>query len=71
VDVSVIVPTYRRERQVVDALRSALAQNGPSLEVFVFDDDPSGSAREARSKREMAAHLMFHPALLINSSPRF
>jgi GT2 family glycosyltransferase len=47
VDVSVIVPTYRRERQVVDAVRSALAQSGPSLEVLVLDDDPGASARAA------------------------
>jgi len=47
VDVSVIVPTYRRQRQVVDAVRSALVQSGPSVEVLVFDDDPVASAREA------------------------
>jgi len=48
-DVSVIVPTYRRERQVVDAVRSALTQSGPSLEVLVLDDDPGASARAALS----------------------
>jgi len=47
VDVSVIVPTFRRARQVVETVRSALAQGGPSLEVLVIDDDPAGSAREA------------------------
>ena len=47
VDVSVIVPTYRRERQVVDAVRSALAQRGPSVEVLVLDDEPGASARTA------------------------
>jgi GT2 family glycosyltransferase len=45
VDVSVIVPTYHRELQVVDAVRSALSQSGPSLEVLVLDDEPRGSAR--------------------------
>jgi GT2 family glycosyltransferase len=47
VDVSVIVPTYRRKMQVVEAVKSALDQQGPSLEVLVFDDDPNASAREA------------------------
>lgn len=47
IDVSVIVPTYRRARQVAETVRSALSQCGPSLEVLVLDDDPAGSAREA------------------------
>lgn len=46
VDVSVIVPTFRREKLVVEAVRSALAQEGVSVEVLVFDDSPEGSARE-------------------------
>jgi len=47
VDVTVIVPTFRRPAQLVEALRSALTQEGVSLEVSVLDDSPEGSAREA------------------------
>ncbi|HEX4337003.1 MAG TPA: glycosyltransferase family 2 protein [Polyangiaceae bacterium] len=46
IDVTVIVPTFRRPQQLVDALVSALAQEGASLEVRVIDDSPEGSARE-------------------------
>lgn len=47
IDVSVIVPTYRRKREVVLAIRSALAQKAVSLEVIVLDDTQEGSARIA------------------------
>jgi glycosyltransferase involved in cell wall biosynthesis len=47
VDVSVIVTTFHRERLVVEAIRSALAQHGVSLEVIVVDDSAEGSARDA------------------------
>src|SRR5688500_13349027 len=45
-EVSVIVPTFRRPQPLVEAVRSALAQEGPSVEVLVLDDSPEGSARE-------------------------
>jgi glycosyltransferase involved in cell wall biosynthesis len=44
-DVSVIVPTHGRERLVVEAIQSALAQTGVTLEVIVLDDTQEGSAR--------------------------
>lgn len=44
--VSVIVPTFRRESTLVDAVRSALAQRGVAVEVIVLDDSPEGSARD-------------------------
>jgi glycosyltransferase involved in cell wall biosynthesis len=47
IDVTVIVPTFRRPHQLVEAVRSALAQKGVALEVHVVDDSPEGSAREA------------------------
>ena len=46
-DISVVTPTFRRERQVVEAVRSALGQRGVSVEVTVLDDSPDGSARSA------------------------
>ncbi len=45
IDVSVVVTTYRREQEVVEAVNSALGQRGPRLEVLVIDDSPEGSAR--------------------------
>jgi GT2 family glycosyltransferase len=46
-DVSVVIPTYKREREVVLAVRSALAQPAVSLEVIVLDDTADGTARAA------------------------
>lgn len=46
VDVSVVVPTFRREKLVVEAVASALAQKGVALDVLVLDDSPEGSARD-------------------------
>ena len=45
VDLTVVTATCRRPDLVVEAVRSALAQVGPSIEVLVVDDDPQGSAR--------------------------
>ena len=45
-DVSVIIPTYRREQQVVEAVRSALSEQSISIEVLVLDDTSEGSAEE-------------------------
>lgn len=47
IDVSVIIPTYRRERFVVEAVESALAQTGVTLEVLVIDDSADGSSAAA------------------------
>jgi glycosyltransferase involved in cell wall biosynthesis len=45
--VSVIIPTYRREQQVVDAVRSVLSHGVATVEVVVIDDSPEQTAREA------------------------
>lgn len=47
VDVTVVIPTFHRERLVVEAVRSALDQAGVAAEVIVLDDSPEGSARAA------------------------
>lgn len=44
-DVTVITPTFRREREVLESVQSALGQEGVSMEVLVIDDAPEGSAR--------------------------
>ena len=38
-------PTFRRPTQVVEAVTSALGQEGVRVEVLVLDDSPEGSAR--------------------------
>jgi glycosyltransferase involved in cell wall biosynthesis len=47
IDVSVIIPTFRRELQLLEAIGSVLGQSGVSLEIIVVDDSPEGSARTA------------------------
>jgi len=47
IDVSVVIPTFRREKQVQEALASVLAQTGVRLEIIVVDDSPEASARAA------------------------
>jgi len=47
IDISVIVPTFRREHTLLEAIGSVLSQQGVTLEVIVVDDSPEGSARSA------------------------
>ncbi|MCP3097521.1 glycosyltransferase [Myxococcus sp. K15C18031901] len=47
IDVSVVMPTHRREKEVVEAIRSVLRQEGVHVEVIVLDDTPEGTARAA------------------------
>jgi glycosyltransferase involved in cell wall biosynthesis len=47
IDVSVIIPTFRREAQLLEAIDSVVRQNGVSLEIIVVDDSAEGSARQA------------------------
>lgn len=54
IDVSVVIPTYRREELVGQAVRSALAQQGVAVEVIVMDDAPGATARSAVTSIEDA-----------------
>jgi glycosyltransferase involved in cell wall biosynthesis len=45
-EISVIVPTCRREKELAEALGSVLAQEGARLQVIVVDDSHEGSARD-------------------------
>jgi GT2 family glycosyltransferase len=47
VDISVVIPTFRRPAQVVEAVASVLRQRDVSVEVLVIDDSPEGSAEDA------------------------
>jgi glycosyltransferase involved in cell wall biosynthesis len=46
-ELSVVVATFRRPTELVEAVRSALAQKDVRIEVLVVDDSPEGSARAA------------------------
>jgi len=46
IDVSVVIPTFRRREQLAEALASVLGQPRVTIEVFVVDDCPDGSARD-------------------------
>jgi GT2 family glycosyltransferase len=46
VDISVIIPTCGRPKELIEAVTSALSQPRIEIEVFVVDDSPEGSARE-------------------------
>jgi glycosyltransferase involved in cell wall biosynthesis len=47
IDVSIVIPTHRREKEVVEAIRSAISQEGVSVEVLVLDDTPESTAKDA------------------------
>ena len=47
IDFSVIIPTFRRPGELLEAISSVLRQRGASVEIFVVDDSPEGSAEEA------------------------
>src|SRR6266568_282351 len=79
IDVSVITPTCCREREICDAVRSVLAQQGVAVESIVVDDSETGSARDAVEgihdsrvryfKRELASKG--RPALARNDGVRY
>jgi glycosyltransferase involved in cell wall biosynthesis len=47
IDFSVVIPTFRRPDQLIEAISSVLRQRGSTIEIFVIDDSPEGSAGEA------------------------
>lgn len=49
IDVSVVIPTFHRQAQLLEAIGSVLAQAKVSVEVIVVDDSADGSARAAVS----------------------
>jgi glycosyltransferase involved in cell wall biosynthesis len=62
VDVSVVMPTFRRPGPLMEAARSALDQNGAQVEVLVIDDCPQGSAeRTVRSLGDPRVRYLRNP----------
>jgi glycosyltransferase involved in cell wall biosynthesis len=59
IDVSVVIPTFRREHLLPEAIASVCSQEGVSVEVIVVDDSPEGSAEAAvRAMNEPRVHYM-------------
>jgi glycosyltransferase involved in cell wall biosynthesis len=46
IDISVVIPTFRRPKQLGEAIASVLGQAGVSVEIIVVDDSPEASAQE-------------------------
>jgi GT2 family glycosyltransferase len=46
IDVSVVIPTFRRPGELIEAISSVLRQHDAAIEVLVIDDSPEGSAEE-------------------------
>jgi GT2 family glycosyltransferase len=47
IDISVIIPTFRRPGELIEAISSVLRQTDATVEVFVIDDSPERSAEAA------------------------
>jgi glycosyltransferase involved in cell wall biosynthesis len=47
IEFSVVIPTFRRPSELIEAISSVLRQHDATIEVFVIDDSPEGSAEEA------------------------
>jgi GT2 family glycosyltransferase len=46
VDISVVIPTFRRPEQLGEAIASVLGQAGVLVEIIIIDDSPEASAQE-------------------------
>lgn len=64
VDFSVVIPTYRRPKELPEAVESVMGQTGVSFEIIVVDDCPQGSAEAL-----VAALHNPHVTYLKNSQP--
>ena len=63
IDVSVVIPTFRRRELLLEAIQSVLRQPGVSVEIIVVDDSPEGSARDTvASVRDRRVHYFKSPS---------
>ena len=47
IDFSLVVPTFRRRSELIEAISSVLRKHDATIEILVIDDSPEGSAEEA------------------------
>lgn len=59
--VSVVIPCYNAERYIVAAIRSALAQEWPSLEILVIDDGSSDRSIDLVREKFPGVKLLCQP----------
>jgi GT2 family glycosyltransferase len=63
IDFSVVIPTFRRPTELVEAISSVLRQRDATIEVFVIDDSPEGSAEEViRGLRDARVNYVKNPS---------
>ena len=55
VDLSIIIPTFHRENELVQAIQSVLTNRKAAFEVLVSDDSPEGSAEPFRQEDRRSA----------------
>jgi glycosyltransferase involved in cell wall biosynthesis len=58
IDISVVIPTFRRPVLLREAIVSARAQTGLAVEIIVVDDSPEGSAEAVASEFAGSVHYM-------------
>ncbi len=62
IDVSVVIPSFRRPALLGQALGSVLRQRGVTVEVLVIDDSPEGSAEAVVTEcRDARVHYLKNP----------
>ncbi|MGQ0534408.1 MAG: glycosyltransferase family 2 protein [Caulobacteraceae bacterium] len=60
IEVSVLIPTFRRSLSFLRAVRSVLAQQGvPAIEIIAIDNSPEGSAIDTFQQLEVEASVPF------------
>jgi glycosyltransferase involved in cell wall biosynthesis len=63
IDFSVVIPTFRRPTELVEAISSVLRQRDATIEVFVIDDSPEGSAEEViKGLRDARVNYVKNPS---------
>ena len=55
--VSVIVPTYKRNKYVIRALESIISQDYPDIEIVVVDDNGRGNPDQIETERVLSTYI--------------
>lgn len=55
--VSVIVPTYKRNKYIIRALESILSQDYPDIEIVVVDDNGRGNPNQIETEKALSVYI--------------